>query len=294
MTMTPVLTPQSVGGSLGSGTLVDGTPVSSGTHARMHSVLALAARGYHRQHLACEVCGELSGSIAGSADTRYGEQILRDMAAAVPEVEDLDVSPYHRPVPPHRRHLYPALPLGWERMTWQTLQVDATNEDVVTIAQAWAETPGGVLVLLGSTGVGKTHLCSALTQDLIERGQDCSVWEWDAWHDTLRAAFDGDRDSVTAFANRMFRAEILILDDIRAEHTSQAVREMFERIVNRRTQEQRPILLTTNATEQEWNAWSSRAYSRLRAREYGTWLPLISHDRRLAAPAGQAPLERTL
>lgn len=262
---------------LAPGKLQTGQLVSAVVHERMHQALTLAARAGHAG-IPCEVCGELSSSIAGSGqlDTREVEHMLKTMAEIVPDDDE-----YSRPVQPHRRHLYPALPRGWESMTFATLEVDPGNMDVVTVAQAWTEAPGGVLCLVGPTGVGKTHLLSAVVHELIEAKRDVSVWEFDAWHDTLRGVFDSGREEIEAFEHRMRQCGYLILDDIRAEHTSQGVREMFEKVIHRRTQEQKPIMLTTNATEEEWTAWSARAYSRLRARQYATWLPMVDRDRRL-------------
>lgn len=253
--------------------------ISDETHDRMHQALALAARSGHL-NIPCEACGEMSSTI-GPIDTRYAETMLKTMAEQAQQVED--ESPFAMPIQPHRRRLYPDLPPDWQRMTFDTLKIDDGNRDVVTVVQAWIEMPGGVLVLMGSTGVGKTHLLSSATHELIEKKADVSAWEFDDWHQTLRGVFDSGREEIEAFEHRMLRCGFLVLDDIRAENTSQGVREMFERIVHRRTQEGKQILLTTNASEEEWRTWSARAYSRLRARAYATWLVMVDRDRRLAA-----------
>lgn len=252
--------------------------ISTETHERMHQALALAAQ--HRYgSIPCEVCGELAVSINGTIDTAEVADLISTMAEMVPD----DESPFALPVQPHRRNLYPSLPPGWDGMTFETLTIDAGNADMVTVAQAWAEVPGGVLCLYGATGVGKTHLASAITQSCQAGGYDVSAWEFDHWHDTLRGVFDSGREEIEAFSHRMIRCGLLVWDDIRAEHTSQAAREMVEKIVNRRTQEGKPILITTNANEEEWTTWSARAYSRLRAKAYATWLPMVDRDRRLVA-----------
>lgn len=250
--------------------------ISSKTHGSMHAALSLAStKGYRA--IPCEVCGVLSGQV-GPIDTREVEVMVQGMAEALP---DEAWEEWSRPVQPHRQYLYPELPIGWDSMTFETLSEDEANRNAIEIARAWATEPAGVLALYGPTGVGKTHLASALVQSMKSENLDISVWEFDEWHDTLRGVFDSGREEIEAFEHRMLRAGVLVWDDIRAEQLNPRVREMIEKIVHRRTQSQHPILLTTNAGDAEWQAWSVRAYSRLKAHAYSTWIPIIGADRRL-------------
>lgn len=265
---------------LGNGKYRD---ISGYTHDMMHASLAAAAKQGHRS-IACEVggCESVSGDLAGVVDTRPVDELMEAWAGMAQD--DAGKPAAERPIEPYRRYLYPNLPRYWSDQTFETFACDDENRDAFEVARAWAESPEGVLVFLGPTGTGKTHLAAAITHHTMLAGMDVSVWEFDAWVDALRDVFAAsDRNEVKAFEHRMLRAGLLVIDEIRAESTSDAVRDMFELIVRQRTGEQRPMLITTNANEESWQTWSQRAYSRLRHHSYATWVPMIGDDRRRAA-----------
>lgn len=251
--------------------------VSGYTHDLMHAGLGLAAkRGYPA--IACEVegCLTVSGELL-DIDTRAVEQLIFP-----PDDDEKDGRPaLQRPIPAHHRYLYPAIPNWWRDQTFETFEIDSENEAARSIADAWASEPAGVLALMGPTGTGKTHLAAAIAHSLQDAHTDISVWEFDGWLDALRDSFSTkDRNEIKAFESRMIRAAVLILDEIRAESTSDAVRETFERVVRARTGEGRPILITTNANEDAWESWSERSYSRLHHKDHSLWVPMVGRDRR--------------
>lgn len=264
------------------GRLIGGKWCSPETHAAMHAGLqSAAAKGY--PNIACELdsCGELSGSIAGF-DTR----VIEAQLAAVAELDArAEAESEAWSFQPRRGHLYPEPPASWAQMTFGTFDdrepKNAQNADFLSF---WSEEPGGVIVLQGVNGTGKTHLLAATVQCMRARNLDVSAWIWDEWLDTLRDAFGNNRrEDVRAFEARMLTCGVLVIDELRGEdgQTGQNILAMFEKIVNQRVGEGRPMLLATNASIEELQRWSMRAASRLQTVGVAQWLVMIGEDRRI-------------
>ena len=261
--------------------------ISDKIHDEMHTALALAGREGHL-NIQCEARAEniqmqcdVTSATAGPIDPAVAEALAEKLAAA----DWTDHKPAYAPIPPHRRHLYPKPPAHWQAMTFVTYSTDDTNRRACQVAESWSHVPAGALVIHGPTGSGKTHLLAAISHELTDNGLDVAVWEWMEWKQTLRGAFasQDSHDEVEAFVARMTHAAVLMLDDVSCEEAGQGIREVFERVVDRRVNTEMPIVISTNATEAAWQAWSARTHSRLKARAYATWIPMVDRDRRLVA-----------
>lgn len=211
-----------------------------------------------------------------------------DVSAAAAQIEAMaQLAPAEfEPEPIVRnRNLYPEIPVGWQGVSFDSLTVDVDNRKVIETLQAWAEVPGGSLVIEGATGVGKTQIISAVTNELNEGGADVSAWTWGAWCDVLRNVYrqDADDEAVAAFYARMRRCTVLVIDDMTAEQTSRQVLSAFENVIDSRWSARLATLITTNASAEQWQDWSARATSRLRDVNVGMWLSLKGPDRRRVA-----------
>lgn len=223
----------------------------------------------------------MSGSIAGF-DTSVIEaqlSVVADLnATAEAEAEAWSFTP-------RRHHLYPDPPDHWAAMTFDSFDGrELKNLHNAGVLEAWAEEPGGVIVLQGVNGTGKTHLVAAAVQRMLENNLDVSAWIWDEWLDVLRDAFGGGRrEDVRAFEHRMLTAGVLVLDELRGEdgQTGQNIQAIFEKIVNQRIGDGRPMLIATNASIEELQHWSMRAASRLQTVGVAQWLLMIGDDRRI-------------
>ena len=122
------------------------------------------------------------------------------------------------------------------------------------------------LLFLGGTGLGKTHLSSAIARTVVERGYDVfynsavgmlSDFEYRRFGNGL-AAGDGDN------TEHYVECDLLILDDLGTEVVNQFTLSCLYHVFNTRLNLRRPTIISTNLTAQELRkTYSDRITSRL-------------------------------
>ncbi len=108
------------------------------------------------------------------------------------------------------------------------------------------------LLFIGGTGLGKTHLSSAIAGKVIEKGFDV-VYESAPGVSLL---FEKDRfgkeEGTGEKIQRILEAELLILDDLGTEPTSQTGTSALYQIINHRAAVvEKPTIISTNLTYRE-------------------------------------------
>jgi DNA replication protein DnaC len=138
---------------------------------------------------------------------------------------------------------------------------------------------GRGLWLEGDPGTGKTTLAMLVSKSAIEARRTTAIYSLPRLMGVLRESIDSE-DGLLSLLDRLAPVDLLHLDDLGAEHRTDWVLEQLYSIVNTRYEEQRSIVLTTNATEQELaEQLGARTVSRL-VEICGVPLPLFGHDRR--------------
>lgn len=141
------------------------------------------------------------------------------------------------------------------------LQVPGVKE-AFRVAKAYAEDPQGWLVLVGPVGCGKTHLAVAIANRLIELGGRPLFVNVPELLDHLRSTFAPN--STTTYDERfeeVRNAELLILDDLGTESSSEWAREKIYQIFNRRYNTGAPTVVTMN--KREYDRLDERVKSRM-------------------------------
>lgn len=139
----------------------------------------------------------------------------------------------------------------------------------------------GNLLLMGGTGLGKTHLCSAMARVIIERGYDVyytgaqgmiSDFERERFGNSSGGLASGGEDT-----SRYFECDLLIIDDLGTEVTNQFTVACLFNIINTRLSQGMPTIINTNLSAGDMKArYADRIVSRLLG-EYRT-LRFVGHD----------------
>ncbi len=146
------------------------------------------------------------------------------------------------------------------------------------------------LFMHGATGLGKTHLSLAIASKAIERGHGVVY----ASAPNLFTAFErerfgkGELPALQGLSEEEAEtAELLIIDDLGAEFSTQFTVSCAYNIINTRMLAQKPTIITTNLTMPEFEA---KYTQRITSRITGSYISLmfLGHDiRQLKRYGGQ-------
>jgi DNA replication protein DnaC len=142
------------------------------------------------------------------------------------------------------------------------------------------------LLFHGAHGVGKTHLATAILKDVIRtRGARAYFYETRELLKLVRDTYNSSVDETEMDVLRpVLEADLLVLDDVGAEKTSEWVQETLGLVVNTRYSEGRPTILTTNLWDPpdstDPNSIMFRLGARIRSRlfEMCDWIEMRGVD----------------
>ena len=125
-------------------------------------------------------------------------------------------------------------------------------------------------LLVGDTGLGKTHLSTAVGVTVIRRG-------YNVIYKTVQAVIDdfedvqfkgGSMDEI----RRYYDCDLLIVDDLGAEMTNQFTVSCIYNVINTRINKQKPTVFSTNLKQSELR---ERYADRITSRLFGEYTPLV-------------------
>lgn len=159
---------------------------------------------------------------------------------------------------------------------------DVMKDNLAECRRFAAEFPSGAgnLLMMGDAGLGKTHLALSIANEVLRRGHDvlyCSAAN--IFRQIEAEQFTGGRDTTTL--DSLKRCDLLILDDLGAEHTGHYLNSVLYDIVNTRISRHKPTICTTNITTER--ALTSRYGEKISSRLIGCsrTLPFFGDDIRI-------------
>ena len=132
---------------------------------------------------------------------------------------------------------------------------------------------------MGDVGTGKTTLAMLISKSALAAGRTCAIYSLPRLLNVLRDTI-GSEDGTLDLLDRLATVDLLHLDDLGAENTSEWVLEQLYSIVNTRYEDERSLVITTNLDpEQLADQIGARTVSRI-VEICGDPLPLFGHDHR--------------
>jgi len=111
---------------------------------------------------------------------------------------------------------------------------------------------GRGLWLAGDVGTGKTTLAMLVSKSAMDRSRSVAIYSLPRLLSELRKTFDESSEmKYLQLLDSLASVDLLHIDDVGAERTSEWVLEQLYSIVNDRYEEQRALLLTTNLRPNE-------------------------------------------
>jgi len=149
---------------------------------------------------------------------------------------------------------------------------------------------GRGLWFMGDVGTGKTTLAMLVSQAALRAGRSVAIYSLPRLLAEIRKTYDDQSDrSYLGLLARLTAIDLLHIDDVGAEKTSEWVLEQLYSIVNARYEDGRAIVITTNLDHERLrDQIGERTVSRL-VEMCGDPLPLFGPDRRMDP---LPPLER--
>lgn len=125
---------------------------------------------------------------------------------------------------------------------------------------------GEGLWLMGSIGTGKTTLAMLVSKAALQAGRSVAIYSLPDLLREIRRTFGGEAwaQSHGEFFQRLVSVDLLHIDDLGAEKTSEWVLEELYSLINRRYEDQRAVVVTTNLLQDQLeDQISARTVSRL-------------------------------
>lgn len=167
---------------------------------------------------------------------------------------------------------YKSDPAAYRRMQ-QILQLMKQYAESFTVGSS------GSLVLFGGTGLGKTHLSSAVARTVLDRGYDVfytgavnmlSDFEYQRFGNSMTG--DAGQDT-----SRYLSCDLLIIDDLGTEVTNQFTTSVLYHIINTRLSRKLSTVISSNLSQADFK---KRYWDRITSRVLGeyTVLPFAGTD----------------
>ena len=220
----------------------------------------LAQNGYPADysdiHYRCEACGD-----TGFIGTKMCRCMREELVLAGYESSGIGRLMQTQNFDSFSLDFYPPSERGSMEANYRTLREFATHFD---------KHRGENYLLIGGTGLGKTHLSTSVARAVIDGG-------FDVVYDTAQGVFSAFEAAqfgreADAGEEKYLRCELLIMDDLGTELTNNFTVSCLYNIINTRLNNNLSTIINTNLTHSELR---TRYADRITSRLFGEFRPLM-------------------
>ena len=184
------------------------------------------------------------------------------------------------------RSLSAVIPKRYRHVGFDRPPVTEIDRQIVKAVRAFTDRidvqldRGHGLWLMGPVGTGKTTLAMLVSQAALKAGRSVAIYSLPRLLNEIRDTHRTERSHVDLL-DRLTAVDLLHIDDVGAERTTDWVLEELYSVVNARYEDERSMVITTNILDREalCEQITERTVSRLT--EMCDELPLLGHDRRM-------------
>jgi DNA replication protein DnaC len=221
------------------------------------------------------------------------EDVARECECRTPRLKRGRVRGIASAIPPRYRGV------SFDRPPVSDMERDMASRHVVNAVREYVDAldenlaAGRGLWLMGSTGTGKTTLGMLIAKTALAAGRTAAVYFTPKLLTQIRQTYQAtdSEDAYEAFFKRLTSVDLLYIDDLGSERHTDWVVEQLYALVNERYENQRSVLVTSNARadagaglQELEEQIGSRTVSRL-VEICGDPLPLFGTDQRVEARA---------
>jgi DNA replication protein DnaC len=184
------------------------------------------------------------------------------------------------------RSLSAVIPRRYRDVAFDRPPVTEIDPQVVAATRRYADAisdkldAGRGLWFMGPVGTGKTTLAMLVSKAALKTGRSVAIYSLPRLLNEIRDTHRTERSHLELL-DRLIGVDLLHIDDVGAERTTDWVLEELYSIINGRYEDQRAVVITTNILDREalCEQITERTVSRLT--EICDELPLLGHDRRM-------------
>lgn len=140
---------------------------------------------------------------------------------------------------------YKKNPAHLDRMTWNV-------DYLLKYAENFDEKSSPSILMMGGTGLGKTHLSSATAKRIIEKGKDVFyTGAIDLFSQFEMQKFKSYTNEPNELIERYFECDLLIIDDLGTEMINQFSISTLYNLLNDRLSRKKPTIVSTNLSKDD-------------------------------------------